>query len=65
MDQTRTVFRVVNGVLQAVEVPRPKTPPRDCGFSNEQLECLGCGAKLGCIKSGHCYAIEGESAYKT
>lgn len=23
-----------------------------CGMSNEELECLGCGAKLGCVRAG-------------
>lgn len=23
-----------------------------CGMSNEELECLGCGEKLGCVRAG-------------
>lgn len=63
-DSTMMEMRVIGGVLRAVEVPRPKYRPSDCGFSNEDLECLGCGHKLGCIKSGHCYAVEGRGALK-
>ena len=61
-DPTWDVMAVKGGVLRSVTVPRPKYPPVGCGQSNEDLECLGCGAKLGCIKPGHCYAVEGERA---
>jgi hypothetical protein len=30
----------------------PRHAPRDCGMSNEELECLGCGKKLGCVRAG-------------
>ncbi len=43
---------------------RPASPPEGCGVSNEDLECLGCGIKIGCVKSGHCYAVEGKAALK-
>lgn len=39
-------------------------PPTGCGMCNEDLECLGCGVKLGCVEPGHCYAVEGKSALK-
>lgn len=61
---TVVAYEVKGGCFQPVERPRPKSPPRDCGFSNEDLECLGCGVKLGCIKPGHCYLVEGEVARK-
>jgi hypothetical protein len=41
---------------------RAQSPPKDCGVSNEDLECLGCGVKIGCLKKGSCYAVEGEAA---
>ena len=63
-DSTIMDMRVVSGVLRAVEVPRPKIRPEDCGFSNEDLECLGCGEKLGCIVPGRCWAVEGNSVLK-
>lgn len=40
-------------------------PPQNCGFTNEDLECLGCGVKLRLLKPGHCYAVEGSRALKT
>jgi len=39
-----------------------KSRPSHCGFSDEDLCCLGCGQKLGCIQPGHCYAVEGQAA---
>lgn len=63
-NNTGTVLQVVNGVQKFVEAPRPKTPPRNCKFSDEDLACLGCGQKLGCIKPEHCYAVEGKSSLK-
>lgn len=48
----------------ATSEPRRTTPPEGCGLSNEDLECLGCGQKLGCIKPGHCYAVDGQAAFK-
>jgi len=39
-----------------------KFPPESCGMSNENLECLGCGVKIGTFKSGLCYAGFGERA---
>lgn len=51
-----------DGVLQFVEVPRPTRRPEDCGMSNEDFECLGCGVKLGCLNDGKCYAVDGETA---
>ncbi len=37
-----------NGVAQVpVCIPCPKTQPEDCGACNEDLECLGCGQKIG------------------
>jgi len=59
-----TVYMPHRGCLQPVEIGRPTTPPRECGFTNEDLECMGCGQKLGCIQPGHCYAVEGEDAFK-
>lgn len=64
-DDTWTTWQVKDGVLQPVTSPRPKRPPHDCGLSNEDLECLGCGQKLGCIKPDHCYAVEGKKALKS
>ncbi len=64
VDVRRMVLQNFGGYLSLVE-NRPKSPPQDCGFSNEELECLGCGEKLGCIKGGHCYAVEGKDALKT
>lgn len=64
MDDTVTTYEVQGGCLQPVERSRPKTPPKECGFSNEDLECLGCGTKLGCVKPGHCYVVEGSAALK-
>jgi len=55
-------FRVLRIVHVEVCSPQPKHRPADCGFSNEDLECLGCGMKLGLIKDGHCYKVEGSAA---
>ena len=63
-DSTRTIMAYSGGILQPVTVPRPKEPPRHCGSSNEDLECLGCGCKIGCLEPGHCYAVEGRAAYR-
>ena len=63
-DATVVVYEVRGGCLQPVERPRPKSQPRDCGFANEDLECLGCGMKLGCVNPGPCYFVEGEAALK-
>ena len=64
-DGMHTVYRVVGCVLNPVREKRPDRPPEHCHISNEDLECLGCGVKLGCIKSGHCYFVEGEAAKKS
>lgn len=48
----------------AVETPM-KRRPHECGVSNEDLECLGCGEKIGLIKLGHCYYLEGRAALKS
>jgi hypothetical protein len=61
---TMMVWRVIGGVLPIVEAPRPTMQPRDCKMIDEDLECLGCGVKVGCVEPGHCYAMEGKSAYK-
>lgn len=61
---TVTMYGVKEGCLQPLEYARPKSPPRDCGSSNEDLECLGCGEKLGHIAPGHCYLVEGKVAFK-
>ena len=61
---THVVLAVRGGVAKFVPLERPKRKPEDCGMSNEELECLGCGRKLGCIRPGHCYAVEGQSAFK-
>lgn len=53
-----------NGALQLVDVPRPTTPPSGCGFSDVDLTCEGCGCKLGSLKPGRCYAVEGNAALK-
>lgn len=58
------VHGLKDGVIQKVEIDRPKSPPEGCQSSNEDLECLGCGYKLGCIKDGHCYAVLGSDALK-
>lgn len=49
-------------LIGTAEPERPQSPPKGCGVSNEDLECLGCGVKIGCVKSGHCYAVEGEAS---
>ena len=41
-----------------------KHRPRDCGFCNEDGECLGCGEKIRLVESGKCYAVDGTSALK-
>lgn len=55
-------------VEQAGAAPKKRAaahPPQDCGFMNEDLECLGCGVKLRLLEPGHCYAVEGSDALKT
>ena len=64
------VARYVAEVLNAkVYVPlssrNANQRPENCGFSNEDLECLGCGVKLGLVKEGRCYGVEGKEALKT
>ncbi len=61
---TMWVYGYKDGVYQPIEVPRPTSRPRDCCSSNEDLECLGCGKKLGCIEPGHCYLVEGQASLK-
>jgi hypothetical protein len=34
-------------------------PPRDCRFCTEDLECLGCGEKIGPMTEGYCGYVEG------
>lgn len=64
MNDSVVVYGVKDACLQPVKYARPESPPRDCGFSNEDLECMGCGTKLGCVVPGHCYLVEGEDALK-
>jgi hypothetical protein len=33
-------------------------PPRECGVSTEDLECLGCGAKLNGLRPGQCVHVD-------
>ena len=68
-----SVFRQVgvsdSGIKTVVEElvddpPNPGLRPEHCGFVNEDLECLGCGVKLGCVKKGFCYRLDGQRAFK-
>jgi len=61
---TMTVYRDTGAVIQPVVEERPTRRPAGCGSVNEDLECLGCGEKMGCVIPGHCYAVEGEAAKK-
>lgn len=61
-DKMRIVYRVVDGVYRPIREPRPEQRPRNCGASDQDCDCLGCGIKLGRVKNDHCYAVEGEKA---
>jgi hypothetical protein len=63
-DETMMVYGFDGVCLRPMKVKRPTYPPEHCKFINEDLECLGCGAKVHCIKPGHCVAVEGDKAYK-
>lgn len=53
---------------EAETKPEPEVSPENCGRSNEDLECLGCGHKLGEIGhrrlSGELDYCPGRTAYR-
>lgn len=64
-DDVIHVMAYRDGALRPTAVRLRKAPPSQCGFSTEDLDCLGCGVKLGCVKPGHCYAVEGKRALRS
>lgn len=57
-------LREARRLIGTEQPTRPQVPPVNCRMSNEDLECLGCGIKIGRLKLGHCYAVEGEASLK-